>query len=144
MVEKISSKDLDLSPGYRAERDGVDISLIDPEGRRVARLPGGTVPEDGAEAKPGSRSEELLAPPDEDWRQGLCRALLLLAYSHAVECEVLRERVERLGEQLKKVEEERDTSERIAEDLYQFFSRTARKVASRKQAQEGRPHEDRA
>ena len=111
--------DLDLMPGYRAERDGADISLVDSEGRRVARLPGYV------------GSEE----PDQE-RQDLCATLLPLAYSHFVECGILRERVKDLEMRLREVEEERDTSNRIAEDLYQFFSRTARRVAGRKRAGE--------
>ncbi len=69
--------------------------------------------------------------PDKEW-QDLCETLLPLAYSHFVECGILRERVKELEKRLRKAEEDRDRSDRIAEDLYQFFSRTARRVAKRK------------
>lgn len=69
--------------------------------------------------------------PDREW-QDLCEALLPLAYSHFVECGILRERVKELEKRIREAEEERDTSDRIAEDLYQFFSRTARRVANAK------------
>lgn len=124
----------DLLPGYHVERDGPDICLMDVEGRRVARLPGGMASEPGTGSEMWSPSEEPTAP-GEEWQE-LCQTLLWLAYSHFVECEVLRERVEELGERVKRVEEERDTSDRIAEDLYQFFSRTARRVANRKRLSE--------
>lgn len=120
--KEILVQSLDLMPGYRAEQDGTVISLVDPEGRRVARLPDRAV------------SKEPVAPDQE--RQDLCEALLMLAYSHFVECKILRERVEKLEKQLRKVEEERDTSDRIAEDLYEFFSRTTQRIAKHKRAGE--------
>ena len=61
--------------------------------------------------------------------QGFCESLLLLLRSQTVECEVLRER-------LRWTERKLETSENIAEDLYQFFSKTARRVASDKQESE--------
>ncbi len=87
-------------PGYHAEREGADISVVGSEGRRVARLPGCVWPEE----------------PDQE-RQDLCETLLPLAYSHFVECGILRERVKELEKRLREVEEERDRSYRIAEDL---------------------------
>ena len=114
----ISIEDLDLIPGYRAERDGADVSLVDFEGRRVARLPGHLA------------SKEPMAP-DQEW-QGLCESLLMLARSHAIECDVLHERVRELERRLEETKAERDRSDRIAEDLYEFFSRTAQRVARRR------------
>ncbi len=121
-------RDLDLMTGYRLERDGAGYNLVDPEGRRVARLSGHEVPE-AAKIEKRSRLEEPVS--DEEWRD-LCRALLMLARSHLAECQILRERVSELSELLREAEEERDVTNRIAEDLYEFFSRTARRSARRK------------
>lgn len=101
----------DLMPGYSAESDGVAIRLVNPEGHRVAWL-------------------SRCVASNQDWRD-LSEALLMLARTHAIECEILRERVENLERRLGEVEEERDTSDRIAEGLYEFFSRTARRHANR-------------
>lgn len=73
--------------------------------------------------------------PGEEW-QGLYETLLSLAYSHFVECRFLRKRAEELRGRLEKVEEERDTSDRIAEDLYQFFYHSARRVSNRERVLE--------
>jgi hypothetical protein len=113
---------LDLMPGYHAERDGADINLVDSRGDQVARLPGRVVSKNPA-------------PPDQEW-QDLFEALLMLVRSHAVECEVLRERVRKLEKRLGEVEAERDASDRIAGTLYEFFSRTTQRVAKQKQASE--------
>ena len=124
MEEKeILVEGLDLMPGYRAERDGTDINLVDSRGDRVARLPGRAV------------SKEPAAPDQEEW-QDIFEALLMLVRSHAVECEVLRERVQSLEKRLGKVEAERDASDRIAGTLYEFFSSTTQRVAKQKQAGE--------
>ncbi len=116
---------LDLMAGYRAGRDGVVVTLKDSRGCLVARLPGRATP-DGPTA------------PDQEW-QGIREAHSTSAYSHYVECTVLREREAEIGERLEQVEEERrGASDRIAEDLYRFFSRMARRVASRKRLYEGK------
>ncbi len=126
MQEKeILAGNLDLMTGYRAGRDGVVVTLKDSGGCLVARLPGRVTP-DGPTA-PGQE------------RQGTREAHLTPAYSHYVESTVLREREVELGERLEQVEEERrDTSDRIAQDLYQFFYRMARRVASRKRLYKGK------
>src|SRR3990170_1547266 len=82
-----------------------------------------------------SRLSKKPAPPDQEW-QDLFEALLMLVRSHAVECEVLRERVQRLEKRLGEVEAERDASDRIAGTLYEFFSRTTQRVAKQKRASE--------
>lgn len=40
MDKKVSVGSLDLPPGYSAERDETGAYLVDPDGRRVMRLPG--------------------------------------------------------------------------------------------------------
>lgn len=52
------------------------------------------------------------------------RNALAAGSQHSVEHKFLYERVEELDKRLKEVQEERDTTNRIAEDLYRFFSRT--------------------
>ena len=120
------AEDLDLRPGYCAEWDGANIHLANPKGEQVARLPGRALSKEPVE-------------PDGEW-QDLCGALLMLANSHSVECEVLRKRVEKLEKRLGEAEAERATSDRIAEDLYEFFSHTAQRVAKEKRAGEEGPN----
>jgi hypothetical protein len=106
----------------------------DPEGRLVARVLDRAVPKKTVTGTQ-SRTE---GPADQHEWQALCEALLMLAHSHAVECRILRERAESLNERLRETEEELRVANRIAEDLYEFFSRTARSVASRKKTHGGR------
>lgn len=73
----------------------------------------------------------LDGPPEEEWRDDFCQVLLLLALAYPAEREALRERVRELGERLEECQKERDTLERLSEDLYEFFSRAARRVAQR-------------
>jgi hypothetical protein len=128
-------------PGYRVDREAVGMRLTDAEGGLVARLQYGVAFEDDAEAEETRNTPGKPAARNED-SQDACEALLLLAYSDFLECRILRERVEELGERLEQVEEERDKSDRIAEDLYTFFSRTARNVARRKRAARGESRDD--
>lgn len=55
----------------------------------------------------------------------------MLALSHAIECEILRERVDQPERRLGEVEEERDTSERMAGGSCEFLSRRAWGFATR-------------
>ena len=104
----------DLPPGYYVERSEAEAYLIDPEGRRVMRLP----------ASVASRAQE-------EWR-ALCRALLIQLSEHTAECERLRGRMARLEERAEAAEAERDQSNAIAEDLYGFFRRRMREDVDRK------------
>ena len=65
--ERISIRDLDLKPGYRAERHGAGISLVEPKGYQVARLPWLPVPGETETS-------------DQDRRE-LCETLLPLVHS---------------------------------------------------------------
>ena len=112
---------LDLMPGYTAEPDGEGVRVLDALGRPVVRI-AGDMP-----SRAAVQAESAAEGPIEQagsW-QDLCDALLLLARSHAVECEFLRERLERTEKAL-------DQSERIAEDLYQFFRDTAQRSVNPK------------
>ena len=113
-------RDLNLPPGYYAERSGTETYLMDPEGRRVMRLP--------ASAPSRDRVEE---PTQEEWRD-LSRVLLIRLSEQTAECERLRGRVARLEERAEAAEEERDQANAIAEDLYGFFRRRVRRVVDRK------------
>ena len=114
---------LDLMPGYTAEPDGQGVRVVDAVGRPVARIAGDMPTHAAVQAE--SAAEEPTEQAD-SW-QDLCDALLLLVRSHAVECEFLRERLERTEKAL-------DKSERIAEDLYRFFRDTARRSVNSKDA----------
>ena len=109
-----------MPPGYYAERSEAETYLMDPEGRRVMRLPVPVPPRDGVEE-----------PAEERWRD-LCRALLVQLSKQTRECERLRDRVTRLEERAEAAEAERDQANAIAEDLYEFFRRRVREVVDRK------------
>jgi hypothetical protein len=113
-------RDLDLPPGYYAERSEEETYLMDPDGRRVMRLPASVPSRD--------RVEE---PTQEEWRD-LCRTLLIHLSEQTAECERLRVRVARLEERAEAAEDERDQANAIAEDLYGFFRRRVREVVDRK------------
>ena len=123
-------RDLDLPPGYYAERSEAETYLMDPDGRRVMRLP--------ASAPSRDRVDE---PTQEEWRD-LCRSLLIHLSEQTAECERLRVRVARLEERVEAAEDERDQSNAIAEDLYDFFSRRVREVVDSKKP-ERRTHVER-
>lgn len=113
---------LDLMPGYTAEPDGQGVRVMDAGGRPVARIAGDLSTRAAIEAE-GAAEEESTEQANS--RQDLCDALLLLVRSHAVECEFLRERLEHTEKALNK-------SERIAEELYQFFRDTAERSVNSK------------
>jgi hypothetical protein len=94
--------------------------LVDPEGRKVMRLP--------ASVASLARVEE---PTQEEWRS-LWRAVLIQLSQQTAECERLRDRVARLEERAEKAEAERDQSNAIAEDLYGFFRRRVQEDVDRK------------
>lgn len=91
---------------------------MDPEGRRVMRLPR-FVPSE-------VRSEE---PEEQDALRG---ALLIRLSEQIAECERLRDHVAMLEERLEAVEAERDQANAIAESMYDFFRRRMRDVVDRK------------
>ena len=111
---------LDLPSGYYVERTEAETYLMDPEGRRLTRLPASVPTRDGVDE------------PTEEERRGLCRALLIRLSEQTAECERLRGRVVRLEERAEAAEEERDQANAIAEDLYDFFRRRVREVVDRK------------
>ena len=113
-------RDLGLPPGYYTEPSEVGTYLMDPEGRRVMRLPASVPARDGVDE-----------PIEEEWRE-LCRTLLIRLSEQTAECERLRGRVVRLEERAEAAEAERDQANAIAEDLYDFFRRRVREVVDRK------------
>lgn len=124
----VSVESLDLPPGYYAERSEAGAYLVDPDGRRVMRLPDDVALSDPREsgypsAKPGSREPE----------QELSRSLLLQLSRQNAECERLRARVTELGERLEAAEAERDQANAIAADLYEFFRNRVRETVDRKE-----------
>lgn len=115
---KLSIGSLDLPAGYYAERGEAGVYLMDPDRRRVMRLPD----EADFEELRGSGGEKEL------WR-----SLLKRLSQKNVECERLRARVEELGKQLEAAEAERDQANAIAEDLYEFFRNRVRESVNRTQ-----------
>ena len=111
---------LDLPSGYYVEWGEAETHLMDPEGRRLMRLPASVASRD--------RVEE---PTQEEWR-ALFRALLIQLSEQTAECERLRGRMARLEERTEAAEAERDQSNAIAEDLYGFFRRRVREDVDRK------------
>jgi hypothetical protein len=126
---KVSVGNLDLPPGYSAERGEAGVYLVDPDGRKVMRLPGDAALADSREA--GDRDSS--AEPGPGWWQELCRLLLIRLSQKSAECERLRARLTELGERLEAAEAERDQANAIAEDLYAFFRNRVRETVDRKE-----------
>lgn len=117
---------LDLPSGYYVERIEAETYLMDPEGRRLTRLP------------PSVSSQDRVGEPTQEaWRE-LCSALLVQLSEQAAECERLRGLADRLEERVEAAEAERDQSNAIAEDLYGFFRRRMREDVDRKKNRESR------
>lgn len=114
---------LDLPPGYSAERGEAGVYLVDPDGRRVIRLPSDVA---------FAASREAVKPESGGWQE-LCRLLLIRLSQKTAECERLRVRLTELGEQLETAEAERDQANAIAEDLYEFFRNRVRETVDRKE-----------
>ena len=122
-AKKVSVEELGLPPGYSVERGEAGVYLVDPDERRVIRLPG-----DIALADP----RETGGPESGGWQE-LCRSLLIRLSQKNAECERLRDRVVELDERLEAAEAERDQANAIAEDLYEFFRNRVRETVDRRE-----------
>lgn len=125
---KASVGNLDLPPGYYAERGENGVYLIDPDGRRVMRFSGdvSTAGDQTGRLKPSAK------PGSDEWQE-LCRSLLTQLSQKSAECERLRSRVTELGERLEAAEAEREQANAIAEALYEFFRNRARETVDRRE-----------
>jgi 16S rRNA C967 or C1407 C5-methylase (RsmB/RsmF family) len=112
--KNVSVKNLDLPPGYYAERGEAGVYLMDPDGRRVMRF-SSDVAAAGAPRETG-RLKPSAKPGPEEWQE-ICRSLLTRLSQKSAECETLRARVEELGEQLEAAQAERNRANAILEDL---------------------------
>ncbi len=128
--KKVSVGNLDLPPGYYAERGETGVYLMDPDGRRVMRFSSDVAsaghPRETGRLKPSAK------PHPEEWQE-LCRSLLIWLSQKSAECEELCARVKELGERLEAVEAERDQANAIAEDLYEFFRNRVRETVDRRE-----------
>jgi hypothetical protein len=125
---KVWFGNLELAPGYYAERDETGVYLMDPGGRRVMRFSGDVAPE--GDALETGRLEPSAKPEPAGWQE-LCRSLLIRLSQKSAECERLHVRVTELDERLQAAE--RHQANAIAEDMYEFFRKRARQVVDRKQ-----------
>jgi hypothetical protein len=123
----VSVGNLDLPPGYYAERGETGMYLMDPDGRRVMRFSN-----DVASAEETGRLKPSAKPQPEEWQE-LCRSLLTRLSQKSAECERLLARVAELGERLEAAETERDQANSIAEDLYEFFRNRVRESVDRRE-----------
>jgi hypothetical protein len=126
---KVSIENLDLPPGYSAENSEAGVYLVDPDGRKVMRLPGDVALADPREA---GHPDPWAEPEPGGWQE-LCRLLLIRLSEKNAECERLRARLAELGERLEAAEAERDQANAIAEDLYAFFRNRVRETMDRKE-----------
>jgi hypothetical protein len=137
--KKVSVGNLDLPPGYYAERGETGVYLMDPDGRRVMRFSSDVAsagdPRETGRLKPSAK------PQPEEWQE-LCRSLLIRLSQKSAECERLRAHVAELGERLEAAETERDQANAIAEDLYKFFRNRVRETVDRREGSgsRGAPH----
>jgi hypothetical protein len=129
-MEEITVETLKLPWGYRAERDGSEIRLMDPVGRLVAWFAYPATRIDPREAVRLDRSRDWAAST-EGW-QGLCRLLVVRLFEQARECADLRQRIQELSERLEEVEAERDQANEVAATLLAYFRRETQEAPSRK------------
>ena len=115
-----------LPSGYYVERTEAETYLMDPEGRRVMRLPASV------------SSQDRVEEPTQEALRDLCRELLIQLSEQTAECERLHGHAARLEERVEAAEAERDQSNAIAEDLYGFFRRRVREDVDRKKNPERR------
>ncbi len=133
-LEKVSVGNLDLPPGYYAERRENGVYLMDPDGRRVMRFSSDVSPGGGSIGpKPSAK------PQPEEWEE-LCRSLLTRLSQKSAECERLGAHVQELDERLQAAETERDQANAIAEDLYEFFRTRVRETVDHRERSGGRGH----
>ncbi len=126
-IRKVSVGNLDLPPGYYAERGESGVYLMDPDGRRVMRFSSDLPPAGESTAlKPSAK------PQPEEWQE-LCRSLLTRLSEKSAECESLGARVKELDERLQAAEAERDQANAIAEDLYEFFRNRVRETVDHRE-----------
>ena len=126
-LDKVSVGNLDLPPGYYAERGESGVYLMDTDGRRVMRFSSDVSPAGGSVGlKPSAK------PQPEEW-QDLCRSLLTRLSQKSAECESLSARVKELDERLQAAETERDQANAIAEDLYEFFRTRVRETVDHRE-----------
>jgi hypothetical protein len=130
--QKVLVDNLALPPGYRTEQSEAGVYLVDPDGRRVMRLPNAVLAEGHREDQPGE--------PTSKGYPELCRMLLVRLREKTAECERQGDRVAVLSERLEAVEAERDQASAIAEDLYDFFRRRVREVVDRGKESERGAH----
>jgi hypothetical protein len=125
---RVSVGNLDLPPGYYAERGEAGVYLMDPDGRRVMRFASdvASAGDQTGRLKPSAK------PQPEEWQEP-CRSLLIRLSEKSAECEGLRDRVTELGEQLEAAAEERDQANIIAENLYEFFRDRVREAVERRE-----------
>lgn len=126
-LQTCHAEDPGLLHGHRIDRQGTDIRVLDPNGRRVARFSNVvTVGEEGSDGVPVELSVT-------QW-QRLCGVLLLELSRRDAKCEELRTRETAIAERLEAVEAERDQANAIAEDLYGFFRDHMRSVYDKKKS----------
>ena len=129
--KKVSVGNLDLPPGYYAERGETGVYLMDPDGRRVMRFSSDVAP--AGDPRETGRLKPSAKPQPEEWQE-LCRSLLIRLSQKSAECERLHAHVEELGERLQAAEAERDRANAMAEVLYEFFRNRVRETVDRREA----------
>ncbi len=134
-VREVSVGNLDLPPGYYAERGESGVYLMDPDGRRVMRFSSDVSPPRDPREPDGLKPSAK--PHTEEWQE-LCRSLLTRLSQKSAECERLGARVKELDELLQAAETERDQANAIAEDLYEFFRNRVRETVDHRERSGGR------
>jgi hypothetical protein len=132
---KVSVGNLDLPPGYYAERGEAGVYLMDPDGRKVMRFSSDIA--SAGDSREAGGLKPSAEPQPEEWQE-FCRSLLIRLSLKSAECERLHVRVAELGERLEAAEAERDQANAIAEDLYEFFRNRVRETVDRRERSRGK------
>jgi hypothetical protein len=130
-ARRVQIEDLGLPAGYHTEGGKAGVYLVDPDGRRVMRVPE-TLSRRHQKATHRDTSRDPSGEPGlEEWQE-YCRLLLEQLSRRTAAYERLRCREAKLVERLHAVEAELDQANTIAEKLYEFFRNHVKDVSDQK------------
>lgn len=129
-ARRVQTEALGLPAGYHTEGGKAGVYLVDPEGRRVMRVPE-TLSRHQRAAQRDPSLDPSGEPQLEEWQE-YCRLLLEQLIRRTAAYERLRSRETKLVERLHEVESELDQANTIAEKLYEFFRNHVKDVSDQK------------
>lgn len=130
-ARRVQIEDLGLPAGYHTEGGKAGVYLVDPDGRRVMRVPETLSRRHQRVAQRDPSLDPSGDPGLEEWQE-YCRLLLEQLIRRTAAYERLRRREAKLLERLHAVEAELEQANTIAEKLYEFFRNHVKDVSDQK------------